>query len=75
LYKIVICEDHDVVVEGIKLMLAGDTQFTLCGHARNEQELIGLMESENPQILLLDLNLKKQDGFSLLELLKPRYPN
>jgi DNA-binding NarL/FixJ family response regulator len=74
LYKIAICEDHDVVVEGIKLMLAGDAQFTLCGHARNEQELVRLLESESPQILLLDLNLKKQDGFTLLELLRPRYP-
>lgn len=75
MYKIAICEDHDVVVEGIKLMLGGNVQFALCGHARNEQELIGLIEAEKPHILLLDLNLKKQDGFTLLESIKPQYPD
>lgn len=74
-YKIVICEDHDVVVEGVKLMLAHQEQFVLCGHARNKQDLLPLLEKEKPEVLLLDLNLKKQDGFSILEDVKPRYPN
>lgn len=73
--KIAICEDHDVVVEGIKLMLASQEVFTLCGHARNEDELIKLVDTEQPKIILLDLNLKKQDGLHILEKAKPRWPD
>jgi len=64
-----------VVVEGIKLMLSGQEQFTLCGHARNEKELVQLIQFEHPQVVLLDLNLKKEDGFSLLEKVRQLYPN
>ncbi len=73
--KLVICEDHDVVVEGIKLMLSEQTDFHLCGHAYNQAQLIALLEQEKPQLVLLDLNLKKQDGFSILEMLTQRYPH
>jgi len=74
LHKIVICEDHDVVVEGVKLMLANQEQFVLCGHVRNKQDLLQVLEKEKPAVLLLDLNLKKQDGFSILEEIRPVYP-
>ncbi len=73
-YKIIICEDHDVVVEGVKLMLIGQEQFTIFGHARSEHELLQLIHREHPDIVLLDLNLKKQDGFSILEKLRPQHP-
>lgn len=75
MFKIIICEDHEVVVEGVKLMLERHGGFLLCGHAHNQQELLHLIEKEKPDVVLLDLNLKKQDGFSILEQVRPRYPN
>ena len=73
--KIAICEDHNIVVEGVRLMLAGLPQFQLCGHARTEDELLPLLQREQPEVLLLDLNLKKQDGFTILGNIRPRYPD
>lgn len=75
MFKVAICEDHDVVVEGVKLILAGQEEFHLCGHARNEAELFHLVHAENPQIVLLDLNLKTQDGLQLLPKLKATGPD
>jgi DNA-binding NarL/FixJ family response regulator len=74
-HKIAICEDHDIVVEGVKLMLADQPEFSVCGHARSEHELLPILDREQPAILLLDLNLKSQDGFSILEKIKPRFPS
>lgn len=73
LHKIVICEDHEVVVEGVKLMLANQEQFVLCGHVQNKHDLLQLLQKEKPEVLLLDLNLKKQDGFSILEEIRPAH--
>lgn len=70
MHKIIICEDHEVVVEGVKLMLAHQESFTLCAFAKSEQELMRMIYSENPTIVLLDLNLKHDDGFSILKKLK-----
>lgn len=74
MYKIVICEDHDIVVEGVRLVLSGWPDFQLIGHAHTEAELLPLLEKQ-PHILLLDLNLKKQDGFQILNKIKPNHPN
>lgn len=75
MHKVAICEDHDVVVEGVKLMLANNPQFLLCGHAKNESELFHLIDQENPEVVLLDLNLKTQDGIHILQKLKARQSN
>lgn len=72
--KIVICEDHDVVVEGIKLMLHSEAEFSVHGHAHSLEELLPLLANIQPDILLLDLNLKKQDGFAILEEVRSHYP-
>ena len=73
-YKLIICEDHDVVVEGVKLMLANQEQFVVCGHARNQQDLLLLLDKAKPEVLLLDLNLNGQDGFTILEQIRARNP-
>lgn len=73
MHKIVICEDHDIVVEGVRLILSGWPDFQLVGHAHTEAELLPLLEKQ-PHILFLDLNLKKEDGFQILQKIKPLYP-
>lgn len=73
-YKIIICEDHDVVVQGVKLMLSDVVEFSLCGHAKDEMELVQLIEREAPKVLLLDLNLNGQDGFRLMEMVRAKHP-
>ena len=75
MHKVAICEDHDVVVEGVKLILGDHPEYRLCGHARNEAELHRLVQVENPGIVLLDLNLKTQDGLHLLQKLKTVWPS
>ena len=74
MHKLIICEDHDIVVEGIRLMLSGHLTFTFAGHARNGSELNALLRKEQPAVLLLDLNLKQDDGLALLENLRLLFP-
>ncbi len=56
-------------------MLANQEQFMVCGHARNQQELVLCLEKEKPELLLLDLNLNGQDGFTILEQIRQHYPD
>lgn len=74
-HRIIICEDHDVVVEGIKLMLASHEHYRVDGHARNQQELVSLLKKEEPAVLFLDLNLNGQDGFTILDQIRPQFPS
>ena len=65
--KIVICEDHEIVVDGIEMLLANTPEYAIVGHTKREDELHQLITEENPDIILLDLNLGKVDGFHILE--------
>lgn len=55
-------------------MLSNQEKFTLCGHARNWKELQALLQKDTPAILLLDLNLKGEDGFTVVEKVQKEFP-
>lgn len=64
--KIFICEDHTIVIDGLKALLQYDTHFEIIGHNDGE----GFHEKIKnlyPHILLLDLNLNGIDGIQILK--------
>jgi DNA-binding NarL/FixJ family response regulator len=65
--SVVICEDHEIVYTGLKLILDQSLDFKIVGHAQSGQELLPLLEQSKANILILDLNLPDTDGFSLLK--------
>lgn len=72
--KIFVCEDHTIIIDGLQLLLENNLDFTLAGFTTDGSELIQLIEKRQPDILLLDLNLKEHDGLSLLEQLRKTHP-
>jgi DNA-binding NarL/FixJ family response regulator len=70
--KVLVCEDHTIVADGLKSIIENSKDFVLCGHARTQQEGIQLLQSQEPDILLLDLNLQGADGFGILEKAKQK---
>lgn len=72
--KIVVAEDHNIVVEGIKTILALNSNLQFAGSADKESDLIYLLQKEAPKILILDLNIGKINGFDLLEKVVVEFP-
>jgi DNA-binding NarL/FixJ family response regulator len=70
--KIVVCDDHMIVTEGLELLFKDSSQFSLVGQSANGKELLDKLDRLKPDILLLDLNLKDTDGFSLLSEIRKR---
>lgn len=65
--KVIICEDHEIVYTGLELLLEKSANYVLTGHAQNGKQLVPLIKEQNPDILILDLNLPDTDGFTLLK--------
>ncbi|HEY3430374.1 MAG TPA: response regulator transcription factor [Cyclobacteriaceae bacterium] len=65
--KVFICEDHTIVLDGLKLVLEQFPEFKIIGNAGQGKGLLTTLESQRPDILILDLNLPDTDGFTLLE--------
>ena len=64
--RIFICEDHTIVIDGLKALLQFDTRFEIIGH-NDEDGFHKKVSGLTIDLLLLDLNLNGIDGFQLLK--------
>jgi DNA-binding NarL/FixJ family response regulator len=65
--KVFICEDHTIVLDGLKLLLSQHSGFQIIGNANSGIDLLNGLKKEQPDILILDLNLPDIDGLTLLK--------
>lgn len=74
-FKIVIAEDHPIVIDGIKLLFNQSLDYEVIGEANTEKEVISVCMSLQPNILVLDLNLGGKNSIDLIPEIKTRFPN
>jgi DNA-binding NarL/FixJ family response regulator len=68
--KLVIVDDHDIIRAGIKSVLAGHSEYSVCGEANNGEEAIKKVEEIKPDILLLDISMPKLGGLDIISRIK-----
>src|SRR5436309_2449280 len=62
--RVLIVDDEPLAREGIKLMLARDSEVT---EARNGREAVAKIRDEKPDLVLLDVQMPRMDGFAVVE--------
>lgn len=67
---IVIAEDHQVVRHGLTLLLKSQPDFKLLGEANDGLEAISLVETLEPDVLLLDLMIPQVHGLEVIRHLR-----
>jgi len=72
--KIFIADDHYMVIEGIRSMLQPVKDLEWMGHAMNAESCINYLQGEQPDVLLLDINLPDKSGIDLCKEIKNKYP-
>ncbi len=71
--RIVIAEDHTILRQGLKALLRSSDNLEVVGEAEDGLETIRCVEKKNPDLLLLDLNMPKMDGISVIKEVKKRH--
>lgn len=69
LTRIVICDNHAVVLQGVSSYVAGQRGFEVVGEATDGGEAIELVRKLAPNVLVLDLMMSGVSGFDVLETL------
>jgi two-component system, NarL family, invasion response regulator UvrY len=72
--KILIADDHAIVREGLKQILADTPDMVVAGEAANGQEVLELIRREDWDLVLLDLAMPGRDGLDTLKELKHEKP-
>ena len=68
--RLVIADDHRVVRDGIRYMLADADGIEIAGEASTGEELIELLETDPVDVVLLDVRMPGMNGFEVLERLQ-----
>ena len=72
--KIIIADDHQMFIDGIKSLLVNEKGIKLVGEALNGKEVLLLLDKEKADIVLLDVNMPEMDGIEATKQIRQRYP-
>ncbi len=72
---IVLADDHNVVRQGIKSLLAGEPDFEVVGEACDGFEASALVERLKPDVAVLDLMMEGINGLEVARQIKKRCPS
>jgi DNA-binding NarL/FixJ family response regulator len=72
--KIIIADDHKLFAEGLVHIINEIENTQLIATAGNGRELLQLMNSHQPNLVLLDINMPVMNGLEALKELKKRHP-
>jgi DNA-binding NarL/FixJ family response regulator len=72
--RVGLVDDHHLVREGLRLVLAGDERFQVVGEAAAREDAFDLVAQVRPDVLVLDLTFPGGDALPLLRDLRTRHP-
>ena len=73
-YRIVIAEDHTILREGLKSLLASSPEFEVVGEAEDGWEAIRKVEKLKPDLVLTDLSMPRMNGMEAIREIKKISP-
>jgi len=59
---ILIADDHDIIIDGIKSMISSSPNVEIIGEARNGKEAIEKAKTLNPDVILMDISMPEVTG-------------
>jgi DNA-binding NarL/FixJ family response regulator len=73
--KVFIVDDHYMVVEGIRSLLQHEKAIDWTGHASSAASCLAFLKQQQPDVILMDINLPDKSGIELCQEVKQKYPS
>lgn len=72
--RVIIAEDHQALIDGIKLSIEYDDDIQIIGEANDGETLIELVRKKQPDVVITDIRMPKCDGISATRTIKKEFP-
>ncbi|MCW1929075.1 response regulator transcription factor [Bhargavaea beijingensis] len=64
--KIILVDDQTLVRKGLRSILSLQERMDIKGEAKNKQEALDLIQKKKPDLVIVDIQLGKENGFDLI---------
>lgn len=72
--RIILVDDHELIREGLKKVIAKESDIEVIGEAQNAEEMFELLSKNEIDIVILDITLPGRSGLDLIGEIKTHYP-
>ncbi len=69
--RVLVVDDEPLAREGVVAMLSGDPEVEIVGTCADGQLALAAIRAQRPDLVFLDVQMPKRDGFAVLAELKP----
>jgi len=73
--KVVICDDQDIVRDGLVMLLKLEKDIEVVGTATDGSEALELVDKSQPDLVLMDLKMPVMNGVEATRRIKTNHPN
>jgi DNA-binding NarL/FixJ family response regulator len=64
--RIVVVDDHDVVRQGVRLILRSRPEWSVVDEASNGNEAVRKIKAQDPDLTILDISMPEKDGLEVI---------
>jgi len=74
--NILIADDHQLIIDGIKSMLVDNKNYSILGEANNGKEAFEIIAAQpnSYHVIITDISMPESDGIELCRKIKKHYP-
>ena len=73
--KVLLVDDHDIVILGLKALLSRNRDIDIVAVTNDGEETLKKVEELEPDVVVLDIDLPKISGIEVTEKITQLYPN
>lgn len=73
--KLCITDDHKMVLEGLQLLLEAHPDINIVQLCNSANSLLTYLKAEQPDVILLDINMPELNGIEACKIIKKEYPS
>jgi len=72
--RVAVTDDQEIILNGMQKILATSPTIELAGLYKNGESLLDGLQSDQPDVLLLDIQMPGQSGIELAGIITKKYP-
>jgi DNA-binding NarL/FixJ family response regulator len=68
--RILIVDDHPMIRVGLTQLISGEADLEVCGECTDAADVMPLLESRRPDLIVVDISLENSNGLTLIQDIK-----